>query len=178
LSSITSSFEKLSQRSLRKTIILIFATVGSSKTPFDRLVKAVDGLASIISEQVIVQLGASNYQPRAASYFKYCDSEKIASFIKEANIVISHAGFGIIADCIRMNKRLILIPREQRFGDAEGNQVELAEYLAKNSDGIICIRDVNKLQAALIQVQNTTPCYQFTNKIPEMVQSFIDRRLG
>ena len=172
------SFEKLSQSQVWGTANLIFATVGSSKTPFDRLVKAVDDIAKQVSEEVVIQIGAAKISPRFATYFDYCDSDKMASLIELANIVISHAGFGIIADCIRMSKRLVLIPREHCFRDAEGNQVELAEYIAENSKGIICIRDVTRLPDVLDQVKKITPNYQFTTRIPNMIQNFIDRKLG
>lgn len=157
---------------------MIFATVGSSSKPFDRMVAAVDNLASRVAEGIIIQKGVSRYEPKIAKYFDFCDSEKMASLIKEANVVISHAGFGMIADCIRFHKPLILIPREHRFGDAEGNQVELAEYLAENTRGIICIRDVKQLLNAFNQIKNTIPNYQFSSRIPELVQNFIDRRLA
>jgi len=154
---------------------LIFATVGSSQTPFERLVKAVDELAKKLSEIVVIQIGASKYFPETAEYFDFCDSAEMVSLIKAANIVIAHAGFGIITDCIRMKKRMILIPREHRFGDAEGNQVELAEHLAKTVRGIMCVRDVTLLKNAFEEIKNIALCYQFTNKIPELVQNFIDR---
>lgn len=156
---------------------MIFATVGSSKTPFDRMVKAVDDLASKIAEDVIIQRGVAAFKPKAASFFDFCNSEKIISLIRAANVVIAHAGFGIITECIKHQKRLILIPREHRYGDAEGIQTELAEYLAKNVAGIICVRDVNKLFDSLNQVSKIQPQYRFKTKIPAMVKSYIDRKL-
>lgn len=157
---------------------MIFATVGSSQTPFDRLVKAVDDLATIITETVIIQSGVSHYRPLQAQYFDFCDSDQMASFLRDANVVIAHAGFGVITDCIRLKKPMILIPREHQFGDAEGIQVELAEYLAQNTRGIVCIRDVKNLPQALSQINKINPLYQFTNQIPELIQNFIDRRLS
>jgi len=157
---------KIPPGNLRGTAILIFATVGSCKTSFDRLVKAVDKLALKISEEVIIQKGVSKYQSQTANCFEFCDQKRMAALISKANIVISHAGFGIIAESIQMNKRLILIPREHRFGDAEGNQVELAEYLAEKTGGITCVRNVNLLQTAVEHIREINPSYQFTNKIP------------
>ena len=153
---------------------MIFATVGSSSTPFDRLVKAVDKLASQISEKVMIQKGVSQFKTETAQSFDFCSPGTMAQWITGANIVISHAGFGIIAECIRMNKRLVLIPREHRFGDAEGNQVELAEYLAEKTRGITCVRNVENLQKAVNQIQGINPHYQFTNNIPGMIQKFLE----
>lgn len=157
---------------------MIFATVGSSKTPFDRLVMAVDKLAAEIDEEVEIQQGVSSYVPKSAKYFDFCDSSQMDSLLQKSRLVIAHAGFGVITDCIRLKKPMILIPREHRYGDAEGIQVELAEYLAQNTRGIICIRDVKNLHQALNQIKDINPNYHFTNQIPELIQNFIDRRLS
>ena len=170
--------QEFSPGKIRGTAILIFAAVGSSQTPFDRLVKAVDQLASQVAEEVMIQIGVSRYQPKVAKYFRFCDAEKMTALLQQAEIVIAHAGFGIITDCIRLNKSLILIPREHRFGDAEGNQLELAEHLARMKKGVICVRDESNLSAALNQVKKITPRYQFTNNIPAMIENFIEQRLS
>lgn len=170
-------FEKFSQSKIRGAARLIFATVGSSKTPFDRMVRAVDHLASKISEQVIIQRGVATYKPKAARYFDFCNSEQITSLVTGASTVIAHAGFGIISECIRQQKRLILIPREHRYSDAEGIQIELAEYLAENVTGIVCVTDGSKLLDSLNQVSKINPQYRFKTNIPAMVKNYIDEKL-
>lgn len=155
---------------------MILATVGSSKTPFDRMVKAVDELAATISEPVIIQRGAATYEPRYARYFDFCVAEELLALINTATVVIAHAGFGVIAECLRYQKRLILIPRQHRFGDAEGIQIELAEYLAENVPGIVCVTEVNKLADALSQLSDEFPRYHFKTTIPALVNSYISKK--
>ena len=156
---------------------MIFATVGTSDKSFERFIKAVDDLAATISEEIIIQRGFATYIPKNAKYFNFCPPTQMTSLIYQANIIISHAGFGIIGECISKKKRLILIPREKKFNEAVDNQVELAEYLAQTTKGILCIRDVNQLKSAFDQIDKITPDYQFVNRIPELIQNFIDRRL-
>lgn len=157
---------------------MIFAAVGSSQTPFDRLVKAVDDLASRIDEVVIIQKGATPYRPQYARFFDFCEPHRMRSLIHEASVVISHAGFGIISEGTRLQKRMILVPREHRFGDAEGNQVELAEYLAAQMGGIFCLKDVSQLYSTLLNIRKVSPCYQFKSNIPQLVLEFIDQNFN
>lgn len=155
---------------------MIFAAVGSSQTPFERLVKAVDELASRIDEAVIIQKGSAVYMPQHAEFFDFCDPQRMRSLIHDASVLICHAGFGIISHGIRFQKRMILVPREHRFGDAEGNQVELADHLAAQARGIVCLKNVSQLYATLINIRKISPCYQFKNNIPQLVLEFIDQK--
>ena len=156
---------------------MIFASVGTNGLAFDRFVIAIDKLARLTSEDVLIQIGNSNYKPKIAKYFDYCPRNKLLTYIKLSRVVIAQAGFGIIGDCIRQNKPLILIPRERKFGEAVDKQIELAEYLAKNVAGIICVTDVSQLPEVLNQVSKIHPQYRFKTKIPAMVKSYIDNKL-
>lgn len=169
------SFKKISQSYLWGASILIFATVGSSETPFNRLVAGVDKLAAQIDEAVKIQIGASTYIPSDVSYFDFCDAATMESLIKQARIIIAHAGFGVIANCIRLKKPMILVPREHRFAEAEGIQTELAEYLARTTRGIFCVRKVDQLKTVVDQISNIKPNYHFKTSIPQLIQNFIDR---
>jgi UDP-N-acetylglucosamine transferase subunit ALG13 len=79
---------------------LIFATVGTCHKSFDRFIRAIDHLATKLSEEVIIQIGISNYVPENAKYFNFCNYKKMSELIEQANTIIAHAGFGIIGECI------------------------------------------------------------------------------
>lgn len=157
---------------------MIFVTVGTSELSFDRLIKQVDAEAKLTDEKFIIQKGFSPYIPKYAEYFDFDGRDKMLDLIKKAEIVITHAGFGILGDCIKQNKRIIVVPREKKYNESVNPQFELAEYLAKTITGIIYIRDVKKLGNAINQIMTVTPSYHFTNKIPELIQNFIDQRLS
>ena len=152
--------------------------MGTCELSFDRFIKAVDDLSEATGEEIIIQTGYSRYRPRFSEYFDFCDSEKMILMIKNANIVIAHAGCGIIGDCIKNNKRLILIPREHRYKESVDKQNELAEYVAKTTEKIIFIRDVSKLVEAVSKIRNMQPEYLFETKIPELVRDFIYEKFG
>ena len=169
--------EKLPEGSIWRAIVLIFASVGTNQLHFDRFVKEVDNLASQVTEKVVMQIGYCLYRPRYARYFEFCDFGKMSWFIKKASIVVAHAGIGVIGECVRCNKGLVLVPREYRFREAVDNQVELAEYLAERAESIICVRDVSKLRKAVEIIKKITPCYNFETMIPEIIRDFVNRKL-
>ena len=156
---------------------MILASVGTNQLHFDRFVKGVDNMASQVTEEVVMQIGYCLYRPRYARYFEFCDFGKMSSFINKASIVVAHAGIGVIGECIRCNKGLVLVPREYRFEEAVDNQVELAEYLAERAKSIICVRDASKLREAVEIMKKITPCYDFKTIIPEIIRDFVHRNL-
>ena len=165
--------EEFFWRYLWGTIVLIFVSVGTNTLPFDRLVSEADNIAKETSEDIVIQRGHSKYKPVHAEFFDFCEPEKMKQYIDEAEIVISHAGFGIIGDCIVRNKRLILVPREDKYGEAVDNQCELSEYLADDQNDIFSVREIGKLGEAIEEIRQRQPQYNFVTKIPELVRDFI-----
>ncbi|EWC44157.1 hypothetical protein DRE_06982 [Drechslerella stenobrocha 248] len=62
------------------------------------------------------------------SGFAYADGQTITNEIKSAELVISHAGSGTILECLRYQKRIIVVPNQSLM---ENHQVELANEMAK-----------------------------------------------
>ena len=154
---------------------MIFVTVGTCDLSFDRLIKQVDEEAKVTEKRFIVQRGLSPYIPKYAEYFDFEGRDKMLELIRKAEIVITHAGFGILGDCIKERKRIIVVPREKKYNESVNPQFELAEYLTKTTTGLICVRDISKLRSMINHLMTVTPNYQFTTKIPELIQNFIDQ---
>lgn len=152
---------------------MIFVSVGTQNRPFDRLIEAVDKLAPSIDEEIIAQTGVATYIPKQIRHCQYYNYGQMISFIDEANLIISHAGFGIIGNSIRRNKPLILVPREEQFGESVDKQVELAEYLAEDNRSIICVRDVDFLMEAILKIRGNKPSYDYNCNIPSLIDNFI-----
>jgi UDP-N-acetylglucosamine transferase subunit ALG13 len=152
---------------------LIFVSVGTNERPFNRLIAAVDQLAEHSPDSFLIQTGHSTYQPRFAAYFYFGSIEKMQECIRTAELVISQAGFGIIGDCIAAKKKLILVPREKKYGEAVDNQVELADYLGQMNVGILYIQDLSKLADSIEQQKNSRTRYCFETRIPLLIKDTI-----
>jgi UDP-N-acetylglucosamine transferase subunit ALG13 len=136
----------------------------------------MDEIASRIDEEVIMQIGATDYTPAHARYFRYIDDDAMVEFIQQARLVISHAGAGTLLTLSSVGRSAILVPRLKQYGEAiDDHQLELAEVMAKDG-AMTVIREVNDLDAC---VQNANFCshmlvknHQFIRELRQIVNSF------
>jgi len=134
----------------------IFLTVGTVQFPFDRLLKEVDRLIDIgfIKQKVIAQIGSSFYKPQNYEYFDFCSSEKISSFMMNANIVITHGGVGSIINSLILGKPTIVVPRYQKFHEHVNNhQLDITCELEKEN-AIIPVYNIHGLLSVFDNVEN------------------------
>ena len=108
---------------------MILLTVGTL-FPFDRLIKAVDGLRASgrIDEEIFGQIGGSKYKPRSFEYVDTIDKQSFDSYVRESTALIGHAGMGTITTALKYCKPLIVMPRLRKFGEhVNDHQVSTAE---------------------------------------------------
>ena len=77
---------------------MIVVTVGTSDTPFDRLLSAVEPLAS--REECIVQVGNSRVRPAGATCVSELPFEQLLAHMRDARAVVTHGGVGSIVSAI------------------------------------------------------------------------------
>lgn len=127
---------------------MIFVTVGTSKYPFNRLLRKIDELIENdkIKDKVIAQIGYSTYQPKKFSYFSFTTQEKILELNKKANLIISHGGVGSIILALRFKKTIIVVPRLKKFGEhIDDHQLQIAKAFAKKKKILACM-DIEELE--------------------------------
>ena len=154
---------------------MIFATVGGAHLPFDRLVRAVDELAGLRSDETCaIQIGCSTYEPQHAEWFRFDTPEGIEKWVAQAEVVVSHGGFAILSECIRAGKKVVACPRRAEYGEAVNPQHELVTYLAKQGF-LVPLYDVADLASAIEQARSkAVPKWAFESKIPEMVARYVE----
>ena len=105
----------------------------------------MDEIAPNLSEEVVMQIGSTNYTPINTKWYPYLNSKEITKYYISSSIIISHGGAGTILDILSIGKPLIIVPRLKRYNEIiDDQQIELAEYLSKNGRAT-CIYDVNDL---------------------------------
>jgi UDP-N-acetylglucosamine transferase subunit ALG13 len=154
---------------------LIFATVGTCFKSFDRFLKGVDLFASKSATEVYMQTGYGCYTPKYCNFERFIDINRMNALIKEAEIVICHAGYGIIGDCVRHNKKTVIIPREPHNDEAVDLQFELGKHVSIIYPSMYCIRDTALLEETINQLINEdAPTREITCTIPDIVYDFIN----
>jgi beta-1,4-N-acetylglucosaminyltransferase len=134
---------------------MILVTVGMHNQPFDRLVRAADGLASLLGERVIIQRGVATHLPQFAQYVDFVDETQIVAWLSESRVIVSHAGAGSILGVLRAGKPLVLAPRTVRFGEhGDDHQFELAEAMARREWAVVVTDlSVETLSEAIAQAE-------------------------
>jgi UDP-N-acetylglucosamine transferase subunit ALG13 len=109
---------------------VIFVTVGTLHFPFDRLLRALDDLPN--GEELVVQCRAPGVLPARARAVVDLPYEELAALMREARIVVSHAGVGSILTALENGKRPVVVPRLVRYGEAvDDHQLAFARRLAQ-----------------------------------------------
>ncbi|UCD20853.1 MAG: beta-1,4-galactosyltransferase [archaeon] len=143
---------------------MIFVTVGTDKTGFNRLIKKIDQLVGSrkIKEKVVMNIGYSNYIPKKTKYFKVMDRNRWNDYMKKADIILCHAGTGSLLSAIRFKRKIITIPRLPEHGEVcDNHQMEIIKELEKSKQVLAC-RDLNKLPGYIKKAKKFRP--KFPNK--------------
>ena len=126
---------------------LIFVTVGGMRA-FERLVREMDRIAGELDEQVVMQLGSTDYEPKNCEYFRFMPRRDIEKCYAGASVIVCHAGTGSVLTALEHNKPLVLVPRMKRYGEVfDDHQLEIAREM--ESRGVTAVYDISNLQSAL-----------------------------
>lgn len=116
---------------------MIFVTVGTTKFPFDRLLKAVDKAMIVLNnkEQLIAQKGISRYKFKYQNCLSFSEIpfNKMIYYLKKARVVMTHGGPATIFLCLRYskNKPLVLGRSKILKEHTDNHQLWFSQYLQK-----------------------------------------------
>lgn len=153
---------------------MIFVATGTFR-PFPRLLEEVDHLVEkqAIREKVIVQAGEAHYHSERLEIFDFVGDEQFRKYIREADVIITHAGSGALFNAIRLHKKVIAFARLKRYGEhIDDHQLELARKLSE--EGYI-IDGTHDLPAAWEKLKDFVPReYDFSSAIVSSLQKYLD----
>lgn len=132
---------------------MIFVTVGTHEQPFNRLIECVDNLKrdGIITEDVIMQIGYSTYEPQFCTWRKLYPYQEMLRLVEQARIVITHGGPSSFIMPLQIGKIPIVVPRRHEFNEhVNDHQVAFAKAVAERMGTIIVVDDTKKLEEILL----------------------------
>ena len=118
----------------------IFVAVGFESFPFDRLVRAIEtGVErKLIEGEVFIQSGDSRVLGGRCQSSRFLGFDEVATRMREADIVVSHAGVGTTFLCLEMGKIPILFPRRACFREhVDDHQVLFARKMGSQGKALI-----------------------------------------
>ncbi|XP_051878284.1 putative bifunctional UDP-N-acetylglucosamine transferase and deubiquitinase ALG13 [Pristis pectinata] len=159
----------------------VFVTVGT--TSFDHLIeevsseKAIQILQELGYRKLILQIGRGSVEPKPSvgtnftvEFYRFKDT--IADDIRNATLVISHAGAGSCLEILEAGKPLIVVINEKLMNN---HQLELAKQL--HCDGHLLYCSCSTLCKTL-QKLDCTSLKPFPSGHPERFAAFMDNVLG
>lgn len=157
----------------------IFIAVGTHPMQFNRLLEEIDGLIAKgeLKGNVFAQIGYSSYKPKNYKYSKFLDFSAFKQKMKNANLIITHGGEGIIGTALQMGKKMIIVPRFKKFHEhTNDHQLELTKAVA-DAGNALAVYDIAELENALkhinkIKLKQT----QHAKGIIKIIEGFLNEK--
>lgn len=134
---------------------MIVVTLGTIPYPFDRSVKWVKKLLDegLVAETVFIQYGATDVSIlqdyELVTTVSLLKADDLNQRIKQARLVISHAGQGSTRKLAAQAKSFVVLPRLAKYGEhIDDHQMRFSEGV--ESLGVKVCKDFNSLATAVI----------------------------
>lgn len=157
---------------------MIFVILGTQDKPFSRLLNALEKeiKKENIKEKVIVQAGSTKYKSKYMEIYDYLDMKSFNKYINDADYIITHGGVGAILDSIKKNKKVLVVPREQKYDEHENDhQIQITERFTKMGYILSCMNTKN-ISLKIQELKDFKPKKFVSNnkKLISKIEEYID----
>jgi len=137
---------------------MIFCTIGT-QAPFDRFVKAIDSIAPLIHEEILVQTFKGSYIPQNIKAVDFLEPDEFNKIFVQARLIVSHAGMGTIITALSKEKPIIIFPRRLELKEhRSAHQVATASKL--KDLGYVYVAEYEDELKELIMKDNLEPLFR------------------
>jgi UDP-N-acetylglucosamine transferase subunit ALG13 len=131
----------------------VFVTLGNATQGFPRLLEAVDRLAGaggFGEREVFLQTGnTAGFHAAHCRSERFLPMERFHEMIRDADLVVSHAGAGTLFHVLEAGKVPVVMPRRKRHGEhVDDHQVELVQAMSEE-DRVVAVYDAPELPGAV-----------------------------
>ena len=154
---------------------MILVTVGTNEQPFNRLVRAVEALEP--QELLVVQHGACDTPGGKGRWVAFLPFDELAELMRQARLVVAHAGVGSIMLARSCGKRPIVVPRRLHLAEAvDDHQLPMARRL--HESGIVeLVEDAGRLPEVIGAPQRPVASAAGDHSMPDALALAADVRL-
>lgn len=144
---------------------MILLTLGTNDKSFVRLIQKIEDLiiSGKINQEVIVQAGYTKYQSEHMRIFDLIPMDEFNELIKNCSLLITHGGVGSIIAGLNNRKKVIAVPRLQKYGEhVNDHQLQIIENF-EESGYILASYSVDDLEIALTKSADFVPKEYISN---------------
>lgn len=157
---------------------MILILLGTQDKPFSRLLEAVDKAIDkgYIKDEVIAQVGHTKYVSKNMKMFDLIPTLEYEKIIKEASLIITHAGIGSILTGLKNGKKVIAAARLKKYHEhTNDHQLQILDELSSKGY-VLRLDDFDKLGEVIKKAKNFVPAkYESNNQnFVEIVEDYID----
>ena len=158
---------------------MIFVTIGTQPNGFLRCLKEVERLIEDchITEEVVAQIGNTKFESDKMKVVPFVGEAEYKEYIKNASVIISHAGSGALFSSIKAGKKIIAMARLHKYNEmADDHQTELVKKLTLEGyilDGTYSLKNAWKKVATFEPRRN-----DFKNEIVDFLDKYISNALS
>lgn len=138
---------------------MIFVILGTQKFQFNRLLEMLDNLVAqgIITEPICAQIGNSTYKPVNYDYQEFFTEAEFREKIAASDMIIAHGGLGSMMTSMKLDKKVIVVPRSVAFGEhVDDHQYQLA-ILFQEKGHVLMAENESQLIAAYEKISDFCP---------------------
>ncbi len=125
---------------------MIFVVLGTQDKPFDRLLKVIDKAVKdgVICDKIIVQAGETKFYSDNMELRTIIPMNEFNELIKKSDLIICHAGYGILSSALEAGKKVLAAARLSEYGEHQNNhQCDILDYY-EHKGYIMALRDFSK----------------------------------
>ncbi|UBZ07322.1 hypothetical protein LDL76_01100 [Salegentibacter mishustinae] len=115
---------------------MIIVLLGTFPTAFKRPLIEIEKLCKkgLITEEVIVQSGHTQFDSEYLKMRPFISPDELTELYKQARVVITQAGTGSLIKGMKLNKKIIAIPRLAKYGEVvDDHQEEILHEFTKQN---------------------------------------------
>ena len=149
---------------------MIFVAVGT-QFPFDRLIKVLDDWVEKNNETAFAQIAEGTYLPKHMQWERFIDSKAYKDKIKQASLIVAHAGMGNIITACENQIPIIVMNRQHQLGEHRNDhQADGLNWMGKLA-GVYAASNNEELLSYLNQYQSLErPQLKDNSRRTELVQ--------
>ena len=148
---------------VRRIGAVILAAAGT-QLPFDRLFDALDRLAHEMQLDIIAQTGDPGRTSDVMQCFDRIAPDRFDELVSKCDVVVGHAGIGVIIAAATHQKPLILMPRHASLGEHRNDHQLATANRFRDRPGVTIVETIEDLAAALRR--HTPEPFTFANSAP------------
>lgn len=157
---------------------MILVLLGTQHNNFNRLLSEIDRCVNdnIIKDNVIVQAGYTKYASNKMKILDFIPLEEFNNLLEQADLIITHGGVGSILTAIKLNKKVIAVPRLEKFKEhVNDHQIQIVENFDKLGylKGVF---DIHDLENTIKSISEFSPKKYISNtqNVLNIITNYID----